>query len=93
MHGYFWLVSGDTSCKGIYYNAEKKVANSTYKVNLDTGTNGYFLYELLTDEPITLDENLMAFLFFKYEDTEYIAAVDREQNLLYWPKEQTLSAS
>lgn len=89
VHGYMWFVNGETHTKGIYYNAEKKVANSTYKVNLDTGTNGYFLYELLVGEPIRIEEDSVAFLFFRYEDTEYIAAIDHEQNLVYWPKDQT----
>ena len=92
MHGYTWFISGESQAKGIYYNAEKKVANSTYKVNLDTGTNGYFLFELLVDEPITLAEESVVFLFFKYEDTEYIAAVNSEKEIVYWPKDQTLSS-
>ena len=90
MHGYVWFVSGEAQNKGIYYNAEKKVANSTYQIDLDTGANGYFLYELLVSEPITIEEDAVVFLFFRYEDTEYIAAVDHEQNLVYWPKDQTL---
>ena len=63
-----------------------------YKVNLDTGANGYFLYELLLDEPITIGGDTIAFLFFKYEDTEYIAAVNSEKQVVYWPKQQTLSS-
>ena len=91
-HGYIWFVSGENKCKGIYYNAEKKVANSTYEVSLDTGANGYFLYELLVGDPIELDEGRLAFFYLKYEDTEYIAAINSEEELLYWPKDQTLSS-
>ena len=90
MHGYIWFVSGGNQIKGIYYNAEKKVANSTYEVNLDTEVNGYCLYELLVDKPIEIEDGAVVFLFFKYEDTEYIAAVDHEQHLVYWPKDQTV---
>ena len=92
IHGYIWFVSGESKVKGIYYNAEKKVANSTYKVNLDNGINGYCLYELLVNTPIVLAEESIVFLFFKYEDTEYIVAVNSENEIVYWPKEQTLSA-
>ena len=90
VHGYAWFISGENHCKGIYYNTEKKVANSTYEIQLDKGTNAYFLYELLVNEPITLDDMTEAFLFFKYEDTEYILGVNSEGTLLYWPKDQTL---
>ena len=91
VYGYMWFVNGEKQqCKGIFYNAEKKVANATYKVKLDTGVNGYCLYELLVNEPIMLDEDTVAFLFFKYEDTEYVAAITHGNEIVYWPKDQTL---
>lgn len=92
VYGYMWFVSGKAQSKGIYYNAEKKVSNSTYKVKLDAGINGYFLYELLVDQPIVLDDTSTAFLFFKYEDTQYICGIDSEGKVAFWPKDQTLSA-
>ena len=95
--GYAWLIQPIDNqfygYKTIYYNAEKRVSNATYKIRIEPSTNAYFPFEALDKKIGTPDVNALVFFFFHYEDTDYVgcATALRDQPFICWPLSQTLS--
>lgn len=93
IHGYAWIAEStdpDNAHEAIYYYNEKKVANADYNIRLDPGNNSYLLYEVLFVPKHTPTKDSVYFLFFQYEDTEYVGAATAEDTFVYWPLSQTV---
>lgn len=93
VHGYAWIAETTdikNAHKAIYYYNEKKVANADYDIRLDPDKNAYLLYEVLLVPSYTPTKNSLYFLFFRYEDTEYVGAATSEDEFVFWPLSQTI---
>lgn len=93
IHGYSWITRKDdvknNAHKAIYFNVDKEVANSTYEVRIDPERNTYLQYELLDNVSNQPVNDAIYFIFFKYEETEYVGAATAE-DFVFWPIEQTV---
>ena len=92
VYGYAWIAEQShpqDASKAIYFNTEKKVANSSYKIRIDPGNNTYLIYELLNGKEYTATEDAIYFLFFRYEETEYVGA-STGNDFIFWPASQTV---
>ena len=93
IHGYAWAAETTdlkNANKAIYYNNDKHVANADYEIRLDPGNNTYLLYEVLFVPEYIPTKDSIYFLFFRYEDTEYVGAATAENEFVFWPLTQTI---
>ena len=93
-YGSIWVVTGkdhEIATKAKYYNTERKVANADYQIRLDADHSCNFIYSMMDEYP-DLDENTLIFFFFHYDDTDYVASLDFEDNIIFWPLSTSKSA-
>ena len=94
IHGYAWETNNlekENTCQAIYYHRQKHVSNSSYEIHMDTMHNDYLSFEVLNENSlIAASVDTMAFIFFKYEDTEYVGGMRIDGNFICWPLIDTL---
>lgn len=94
IHGYAWVTNNlekENTFQAIYYHRQKHVANSSYEIHMDTMHNDYLSFEVLSESKlICASVDTVAFLFFKYEDTEYVGGMKLDGNFICWPLTDTI---
>lgn len=94
IHGYTWITNNlkeEGTCQAIYFHRQKHVSNASYEIHMDTLHNDYLSFEVLNEKGLICPSvDSVAFLFFKYEDTEYVGGLKMSGDFICWPLVDTL---